>query len=120
MTTRRTEGGGSVAGGYALTVRFSLRNSEAARQFDALVTETAAGIRSEPGTLVYVVHTPVGEPLVRVFYELYADRDAFQAHEEQAHTRHFLTARKEYLTSTDVVFLEELPKVSKRPGAEES
>ncbi|WP_327310071.1 antibiotic biosynthesis monooxygenase (plasmid) [Streptomyces sp. NBC_01298] len=109
-----------MASGYALTVRFSLRDAEAAGLFDALVSRTAEGIRSEPGTLVYVVHTPVGEPLVRVFYELYANREAFQAHEEQAHTRHFLTAREEYLTSTDVVFLDELQELSKRPGVEES
>ncbi|MGW9375022.1 putative quinol monooxygenase [Streptomyces xanthophaeus] len=106
-----------MASGYALTVRFSLRDTESARLFDALVARTAEGIRAEPGTLVYVVHTPVGEPLVRVFYELYADRDAFQTHEEQAHTQHFLTAREEFLTSTDVVFLEELQALSKRPGA---
>ncbi|MFD9047818.1 putative quinol monooxygenase [Streptomyces zaomyceticus] len=104
--------------GYALTVRFSLRDTESARQFDQLVAQTAVGIRAEPGTLVYVAHTPVDEPLVRVFYELYADRDAFQAHEEQAHTRHFLKAREEYLASTDVVFLNELQECSKRPGLE--
>ncbi|MEV7471645.1 antibiotic biosynthesis monooxygenase [Streptomyces kronopolitis] len=104
--------------GFALTVRFSLRDSEAAQQFDALVARTAEGIRTEPGTLVYVVHTPVDEPLVRVFYELYADRDAFQAHEEQAHTRHFLKAREEFLTSTEVAFLHEMEALSKRPGTE--
>ncbi|HET6354863.1 putative quinol monooxygenase [Streptomyces sp.] len=104
--------------GYALTVRFSLRDAEAAQQFDALVARTAEGIRTEPGTLAYVVHKPVDEPLVRVFYELYADRDAFQVHEEQAHTRHFLKAREEFLISTDVVFLDELEELSKRPGAE--
>nr|WP_217240104.1 antibiotic biosynthesis monooxygenase [Streptomyces sp. AC555_RSS877] len=104
--------------GFALTVRFSLRDTEAAQQFDALVARTAEGIRTEPGTLVYVAHTPVDEPLVRVFYELYADREAFEAHEEQAHTRHFLEAREQFLTSTDVVFLNELEELSKRPGTE--
>lgn len=104
--------------GYALTVRFSLRDAEAAQQFDALVARTAEGIRAEVGTLAYVVHEPVGEPLVRVFYELYADRDAFQAHEGQAHTRHFLKAREEFLTSTDVTFLDELEELSKRPRTE--
>ncbi|MCY0930886.1 antibiotic biosynthesis monooxygenase [Streptomyces sp. H27-H1] len=104
--------------GFALTVRFSLRDTESAQQFDALVARTAEGIRTEPGTLVYVAHTPVDEPLVRVFYELYADRAAFQAHEEQTHTRHFLKTREQFLTGTDVVFLNELEQLSKRPGTE--
>ncbi|MGJ5899270.1 putative quinol monooxygenase [Streptomyces niveiscabiei] len=104
--------------GFALTVRFTLRDSEAAQRFDELVEQTAVGIRGEVGTLVYVVHEPVDEPLVRVFYELYADRDAFQAHESEAHTRHFLDTREQYLASTEVTFLNELGGLSKRPGAE--
>lgn len=99
--------------GYALTVRFTARDAKAARQFDALVERTLEGIRDEPGTLVYVSHTPVGEPTVRVFYELYASEAAFQAHEQQPHTRHFLTEREQYLTSTEVTFLYE--QSGKRP-----
>ncbi|TLQ38754.1 putative quinol monooxygenase [Streptomyces marianii] len=104
--------------GFALTVRFTLRDAEAAQQFDELVARTATGIREEPGTLVYAVHEPVDEPLVRVFYELYADRAAFQAHEDQAHTKHFLAAREQYLANTEVMFLNELEGLSKRPGLE--
>ncbi|EST18046.1 hypothetical protein M878_46110 (plasmid) [Streptomyces roseochromogenus subsp. oscitans DS 12.976] len=99
-------------------MRFTLRDAAAARQFDDLVAQTAAGIRTEPGTLVYAVHEPVDEPLVRVFYELYADREAFQAHEDQPHTKHFLAAREQFLTSTEVTFLNELGGLSKRPGSE--
>ncbi|WP_438490716.1 putative quinol monooxygenase [Streptomyces sp. S186] len=107
-----------MASGFALTVRFTLRDAAAAQQFDELVARTSAGIRMEPGTLVYAVHTPIEEPLVRVFYELYADQDAFQDHEEQPHTRHFLATREQFLTSTEVTFLKELADVSKRPGME--
>ncbi|RNG26252.1 putative quinol monooxygenase [Streptomyces botrytidirepellens] len=106
-----------MSSGYALTVRFTMRDATAARQFDELVAQTAVGIRTEPGTLVYVVHTPVSEPLVRVFYELYADQDAFQAHEEQAHTKRFLAARGQFLASTEVTVLNELGDLSKRPEA---
>ncbi|WP_187413059.1 putative quinol monooxygenase [Streptomyces sp. WAC01526] len=109
-----------VASGYALVVRFTLRDTSAARQFDALVGRTIEGIRAEAGTVVYAVHTPVDEPLVRVFYELYADRAAFQAHEEQAHTRHFLTAREALVSNVEVTFLDELEGLSKRPGTEQS
>lgn len=104
--------------GYALVVRFTLRDTTAAQQFDELVAQTAVGIRTEPGTLVYAVHEPVDEPLVRVFYELYADRDAFQAHEDQAHTKRFLAARSQFLTGTEVTFLNEVAGLSKRPGSE--
>ncbi|KPC68453.1 antibiotic biosynthesis monooxygenase [Streptomyces sp. NRRL WC-3753] len=106
-----------VTSGYALVVRFTTRDADAAQQFDALVARTIEGIRSEPGTLVYVVHVPEDEPLVRVFYELYADRDAFQAHENQHHTKHFLKEREQHLTSTEVTFLNET--VGKRPTGKE-
>ncbi|MGK5628440.1 putative quinol monooxygenase [Streptomyces sp. URMC 123] len=106
-----------MASGYALTVRFTLRDDAAAAAFDALVAQTIQGIRGEPGTLVYTVHAPVDEPLVRVFYELYADHDAFLAHEDQEHTRHFLAARGEFVSGVEVAFLNELTDLSKRPGA---
>lgn len=104
--------------GYALTVRFTLRDAQAAQQFDQLVAQTIPGIRTELGTLIYTVHTPEDEPLVRVFYELYADRAAFKAHEEQEHTKRFLAAREQFLTDVDVAFLNELEELSKRPEAE--
>lgn len=110
--------GDAVTGGYALTVRFTCRDADAATQFDALVARTLEGIRTEPGTLVYVSHTPVDEPLVRVFYELYADEDAFQAHENQAHTQQMLKEREQYLSRTEVEFLNE--KAGKRPESPEA
>ena len=102
--------------GYALNVRFTTRDADAAQRFDALVERTLEGIRTEPGTLVYVVHIPEDEPLVRVFYELYTDRAAFEAHEAQEHTKRMLAEREQYLTSTEVEFLNELS--GKRPARE--
>ncbi|MEU9718314.1 antibiotic biosynthesis monooxygenase [Streptomyces sp. NPDC047976] len=93
--------------GFGLVVRFSLRDQEAAKAFDELCAITLEGIKgAEPGTLTYVVHVPEGEPLVRVFYELYADRQAFDAHEAQPHTKHFLTQREQYLAGVEVMFLD--------------
>jgi quinol monooxygenase YgiN len=106
-----------LTSGYALVVRFTTRDADAAQRFDALVARTMEGIRSEPGTLVYVSHVPVDEPLVRVFYELYANQDAFQAHEDQPHTKHMLKERAQYLTNTEVVFLNE--ETGKRPAGPE-
>jgi quinol monooxygenase YgiN len=96
-----------MSSGFGLVVRFELRDADAAAGFDALVTQTAEGIKKhEPGTLAYVVHTVPDEPNVRVFYELYADRAAFKAHEEQPHTRHFLAEREQYLSGLEVTFLQ--------------
>lgn len=93
---------------FALVVRFELRDAEAAEAFDRLVAETAPGIREqEPGTLVYAVHAVQNAPLSRVFYELYESRAAFDAHEEQPHTKRFLAERERYMTSSRVEFLVE-------------
>jgi quinol monooxygenase YgiN len=113
-----TNSGGVVTSGYALNVRFTTRDADAAQRFDALVARTLEGIRDEPGTLVYVVHIPENEPLVRVFYELYADRAAFEAHEAQEHTKRMLAERGQYLANTEVEFLNELS--GKRPAKTEA
>ncbi|WP_331719976.1 putative quinol monooxygenase [Streptomyces sp. NBC_00147] len=106
-----------MTSGYALVVRFTTRDADAATQFDALVARTLEGIRQEAGTLVYVIHTPVDEPLVRVFYELYADEASFQAHETQPHVRQMLEEREQYLADTQVTFLNET--AGKRPHTPE-
>ncbi|MEU3312002.1 putative quinol monooxygenase [Streptomyces sp. NPDC006662] len=93
--------------GFGLVVRFTLHDGEAATAFDELCAITLEGIKTaEPGTLAYVVHVPEGEPLVRVFYELYADRAAFDAHEAQPHTKRFLSKREQYLAGVEVTFLD--------------
>jgi quinol monooxygenase YgiN len=91
---------------FALVVRFTVRPGAEA-QFDALVAETASGIRDhEPGTLVYACHTVQDQPRQRIFYELYRDRAAFNAHEQTAHTRRFLAQRGALLEATEVDFLD--------------
>ncbi|GAA3724614.1 putative quinol monooxygenase [Salinactinospora qingdaonensis] len=92
---------------FGLVVRFTLADEQSAAGFDALVGETLPKIReSEPGTLIYAVHHVEGKPLERIFYELYRDRDAFQAHEEQPHVKRFLEERGAFLASTEVDFLD--------------
>ncbi|GLW30753.1 putative quinol monooxygenase [Actinoplanes regularis] len=93
--------------GFGLVVRFELRDEVAVTGFDDLVARTTPEIeRLEPGTLAYVVHSVPAEPLVRVFYELYADRAAFDFHEEQPHTKRFLAEREQYLSGLEVTFLQ--------------
>src|SRR5262245_62147770 len=80
-----------------LVVRFNLRPGSEA-DFDPLVEEATAGIRTEePDTLLYLCHRVQREPTARVFYELYRDREAFQAHEEQPHIKAFLQERERYM-----------------------
>ncbi|WP_039821561.1 putative quinol monooxygenase [Nocardia testacea] len=91
---------------FALVVRFDLKDAEAAAAFDRLVAETAEGItESELGTLVYAIHTVTDAPLGRIFYEVYRDREAFEEHERQPHTRRFLDRRAEYVADVRVEFL---------------
>lgn len=102
---------------FGLFVRFTLRDG-AGDDFDALMRETTAGIRAhEPGTLVYACHEVEGAPNERIFFELYADHDAFEEHERQPHTRRFLAERSKYVEKTDVDRLQ--PYAGKYPtGAE--
>ncbi|NKY34651.1 antibiotic biosynthesis monooxygenase [Nocardia speluncae] len=91
---------------FALVVRFELKDTAAAEAFDQLVAKTGEGIAEhEPGTLVYAIHTVTDAPLSRIFYEVYRDREAFDEHERQPHTRRFLDARPEYVESFRVEFL---------------
>ncbi len=95
---------------FAIVVRFNLRDADAADEFDQVVAELVTQIEAhEPGTLVYATHTVDGDPLARVFYELYADRAAHAAHEQQPHTAVFLADRDRWVTSFRVEFLGDGP-----------
>jgi quinol monooxygenase YgiN len=91
---------------FAIAVRFDLKDSDAARVFDSLVTEMLDGIEDlEPGTLVYSVHTVEGAPLSRVFYEVYASREAHAHHEANPSTNRLLSQVEALTTSVRAEFL---------------
>ena len=91
---------------FGLCVRFTCKDQASAEAYDRLVAETVEAIKAnEPGTLVYATHTVEGQPLQRIFYELYRDRTAFEAHEASPHTRRYLDQRDQYLASTEVDWL---------------
>ena len=91
---------------FALIVRFDCRDETAAARFDALTAIAVQQITDrEPGTLIYATAAVTGEPLARVFYEVYRDRAAFDAHEEAEHVREFHAAKDPLLTGTRVEFL---------------
>ena len=56
-------------------------------------------------TLVYETYAVEGEPLARVFYEVYRDRDAHADHERQPHTAAFLTSLRSLVARTRVEYL---------------
>jgi quinol monooxygenase YgiN len=87
---------------FAMVVRFTLKEGHE-QAFDDLMATTVAEIRhSEPRTLAYVVHHVEGEPLIRIFYELYADQAAFQHHETAPHILHFAAERPKHLEKVEV------------------
>lgn len=91
---------------FSLYVRFELKDEAAAAGFDALVAKTVPLIESEePGTRHYIVSTVRDAPLSRVFYEVYDDQNAFEAHEQQPHVKQFLAERELYLESHAVAWL---------------
>lgn len=91
---------------FALVVRFNLLDENAATRFDELVADLLPQIAAhEPGTLTYAVHTVHDAPNSRLFYECYSDRDAFEEHERQPHTAHFLQAKDALLADARVEFL---------------
>ena len=81
-----------------IVVRFDVTDAAAGERFDRLTAEVVDAIRAhEPGTLVYATHAVRDEPLARVFYEIYADDDALQAHEDAAHVQRFHAAKEPLL-----------------------
>lgn len=89
---------------FALVVRFELR-PEAVEAFDDLMARTLTGIREEERTLLYVMAGVAGAPCSRVLVEIYADEEAFAAHEQYSHTRRFLADREPLIESYRVEFL---------------
>lgn len=91
---------------FGIIVRFDLVDEVAAGAFDALVATTSDSIKSsEPGTLLYAINKVDNAPLSRVFYEVYVDQAAFEAHETTPHVKHFLAEREKYIAALRVEFL---------------
>jgi len=84
---------------FALIVQFQVRAGHES-VFDALVAQTVDGIRAhETGTLLYAVHTVDSDPGVRVFYMLYENRAAYDAHEKRDYTARFISQRARHLAA---------------------
>ena len=77
-----------------------------ADEFDRLAERVVEQVRTaEPGTLAYVVHSVPSAPLQRILYQLYADRAAYDRHQERPYVADFETRRRPLVLATNVIEL---------------
>ncbi len=77
-----------------------------AEEFDRLAEQVVAQVRTgEPGTLAYVVHGVPSAPLQRILYQLYADRAAYDWHQERPYVADFEARRRPLVLATNVIEL---------------
>ncbi len=109
--------GAAAARPYGRILIFTLLEDRVA-DFDRLAEEAAEHVRTgEPDTLVYVIHLVPNAPLQRIFYEIYRDRVAFDAHESQPYMQRFVAERRTCVLATNVIELRlKYAKVAPLPG----
>jgi quinol monooxygenase YgiN len=96
---------GKPARPYGRILIFTLLEDRVA-DFDRLAEQTAEEVRTgEPDTLVYVIHLVPNAPMQRIFYEIYRDRAAFDAHESQPYMERFVAERRSCVLATNVIEL---------------
>ncbi len=80
-----------------ITVVATLRAAEGkADELAGVLTEQVGVIRkTEPGCLVYTLHRSVKDPRAFLFYEVYADQAAFDAHRASPHLAAYRKRREE-------------------------
>jgi quinol monooxygenase YgiN len=77
-----------------------------AEEFDHLAEQVVEQVRTgEPGTLAYVVHGVPSAPLQRILYQLYADRAAYDWHQERPYVADFEARRRPLVLATNVIEL---------------
>jgi (4S)-4-hydroxy-5-phosphonooxypentane-2,3-dione isomerase len=89
--------------GYVVIVDFRLRQGSRAT-FRALIDANAqASVREEPGCRRFDVIEPAGRGDTILLYEIYADRDAFEAHMRSEHFAKFDAAGAAYIVEKSIV-----------------
>lgn len=73
-----------ITGGLAVTAIWEAREGEADTVADILA-RFAPQARKEPGTKMFLVHRAVTNPAQFLFYELFEDEAAFEAHQQTPH-----------------------------------
>lgn len=82
---------------YAFLV-YAQARPERADAFEQLFRRYIAASREEPGCIQYHMLRDAQDPMRFVFYEVWASREALDAHMALAHMRQFHTQRMEYLS----------------------
>jgi quinol monooxygenase YgiN len=59
----------------------------------------------EPDTLIYLCHEVVNAPTQRIFYQLFRDRAALEAHQRLPQVRRFLNESRSHILVTNVIEL---------------
>ena len=91
---------------FGLVMRFVLKPGHE-ELFDNSVRELVSGVREhEPDVLVFACHAVDGRSGQRLFYELYRNHAAFEAHGDQEHTKRFLAERDRHVSDIRVEFLQ--------------
>ena len=73
-----------INGGLAVTALWEARDGEADAVAD-IVARFAPQARQEPGVKLFIVHRAMENPAQFLFYELFEDASAFDAHQKTAH-----------------------------------
>lgn len=73
-----------ITGGLAVTAIWEARDGEADTVADILA-RFAPQARQEPGVKLFLVHRALENPAQFLFYELFEDAAAFEAHQQTAH-----------------------------------
>jgi quinol monooxygenase YgiN len=73
-----------ITGGLAVTALWEARDGEADAVADILA-RFAPQARQEPGVRLFLVHRALENPAQFLFYELFENEAAFEAHQQTAH-----------------------------------
>jgi len=90
----------SFTGGLAITAFWEAREGEADKVADILA-RFAPQAREEPGVQLFLVHRAAENPSQFLFYELFEDAAAFEAHQQTSHFK-------------SLILGEGLPRLSRR------
>jgi quinol monooxygenase YgiN len=87
-------------------LRVECRNNAAAAEFDTLTAKVFQQVSDhEPGTLVFASHGVEGQPLTRVFYEIYRDQAGANIHARSEPLRELLARQNSLVAGVQIEHL---------------
>lgn len=86
----------------SIVARFRMQPGKEEQAVERLRKMAEAVQANEPGALVYIFHRSQQDPSEIVFFEAYADTDAFQAHMQTPHMGEFQASFAELFDTSQV------------------